>query len=63
MTAKIYTVHGGERNTRLIMTKRLAILARPDIQEQIRECEALIAARHVHRLLSKTHDLPRNSRR
>lgn len=68
MNAKLYFLPsgprrtGGERNPRFVMAKRLEVLARPDMQEQLAECERLLTAHHVNRLLANTSDSPRFAR-
>lgn len=64
MSAKIISFPTrGERATHESLSKRRAILARPDVQEQLEEVEALLSAHHRNRLLSETVDMPRNPRR
>lgn len=59
---EVYALPGGERNTRLVMTKRLAMLKRPDVQSQLRDCQDLLDAHRMNRLLRSTRDLASKSR-
>lgn len=59
MSAKLYALRpADENNSRLRMSRRLTILARPDVQAQIADLDSLLTAHHVSRLLTKTDDLP-----
>lgn len=62
MSAKIYVLPSGARNHQLVMARRQDVLARPDVQEQLAECERLLTAHHASRLLAKTSEMPRHVR-
>lgn len=42
MTATLHTLPRGERNPALVLAKRLAILAKPDVQAQVAALDALL---------------------